>query len=155
MEIDLQSLHSNVVREIPIHEAVTFSPAYFGGSGIKGLDDVMVEGIIRKEADGEDRIVLAVEGEMILEDSISLEDVNYPFSISIDQKLSEFVKKDENILDLMEFLWENIVLEIPLKFTKVEDLSKFHGDGWELVREDELDRSDNPFKDLLKEFGEE
>ncbi len=155
MEIDLHSLHSNVVEEIPIHEVVTFSPTYFQESGIKGLDDVMVEGTIRAGTTGDDHIVLAVQGEMILEDSISLEDVNYPFSIQIDQELSEIDKKDENTLDLMEFLWENIVLEIPLKFTKVEDLSEFHGDGWELVREDELDRSNNPFKDLLKEFGEE
>ena len=54
-----------------------------------------------------------------------------------------------------QFLCENIVLEIPLQFTKVKDLSKFHGDGWKLIREDELTNSNNPFSDLLKDFKEE
>ena len=59
------------------------------------------------------------------------------------------------LLDIFQFLWENIVLEIPLQFTKVKDLSKFHGDGWKLVSEDELTTRNNPFSDLLKDFEEE
>ena len=38
----------------------------------------------------------------------------------------------------MAILWQNIVLEVPLQFTKVEDLSKFHGDGWKLISEEEI-----------------
>ena len=51
-------------------------------------------------------------------------------------------------------MWENILLEVPLQFTKVRDLSKFHGDGWRLIREDELENN-NPFSELLKDFEEE
>ena len=61
----------------------------------------------------------------------------------------------ENSLDIIELLWENIVLEIPLKYTKVEDLSKFHGDGWKLVSEEEATTSHNPFNELLKNIEEE
>ena len=43
----------------------------------------------------------------------------------------------------------------PLRFTKVSDLSKFHGDGWKLVSEDDLRKGNNPFSDLLKDFEEE
>ena len=76
-------------------------------------------------------------------------------NILYDDILEENCKKNENTLDIFQFLWENIVLEIPLQFTKVKDLSKFHGDGWKLIREEELITSNNPFADLLKDFKEE
>ena len=63
--------------------------------------------------------------------------------------------KNKNTLDIFSFLWENIVLEVPLQFTKVEDLSKFHGDGWRLISEDSLKRENNPFSDLLKDYDKE
>ena len=75
--------------------------------------------------------------------------------IEYDDFLGENNKKSENILDIFQFLWENIVLEVPLQFTKVKDLSKFHGDGWKLISEEELNASHNPFSDLLKDFEEE
>ena len=66
--------------------------------------------------------------------------------------IEEIYKKDENTLDILRLLWENIVLEVPLQFTRVEDLSKFHGDGWKLISEEELKHSSNPFSELLKDF---
>jgi hypothetical protein len=42
-----------------------------------------------------------------------------------------------------------------LRFTKVEDLSKFHGDGWKLVSEEDNSFSNNPFKEYLKNNDEE
>ena len=76
-------------------------------------------------------------------------------NLEYDDIIDENCKKRENILDIFQFLWENIVLEVPLQFTKVDDLSKFHGDGWRLIDEDELNKSNNPFSDLLKEFDKE
>ena len=78
-----------------------------------------------------------ISGEMIIADSISLEPIEYPFFIEYDDIIEENCKKSENTLDIFQFLWENIVLEVPLQFTKVEDLSKFHGDGWKLISEDD------------------
>ena len=37
----------------------------------------------------------------------------------------------------------------------MEDFSKFHGDGWKLVSEDDNSHENNPFSEILKEFGEE
>ena len=76
-------------------------------------------------------------------------------SLKIEGDLKEFITNLENSLDIIELLWENIVLEIPLKYTKVEDLSKFHGDGWKLVSEEEATTSHNPFNELLKNIEEE
>ena len=92
---------------------------------------------------------------MIIKDSISNEDVNYPFDIEYNDFIEENCRKNQNTLDIFEVLWEHIVLEVPLQFTKVEDLSKFHGDGWKLISEDDLKINNNPFSNLLKDLEEE
>lgn len=155
MNIDLSLLHSNTVEEIQIDEILDFPSKYYENTDIKKLDNIHVSGTIKRITDTEDEITLDVSGSMTLLDSISLEEVEYPFSTKIEGNLSEFSQKFENTLDIMELLWENIVLEIPLKFTKVMDLSKFHGDGWSLVSEEKATKNNNPFSELLKDFGEE
>lgn len=156
MDIDLSLLHSHTVNEIDISNTYDIPKEYFENSSVLELKKIKVNGIIflgNAEEDyieEEDYIHCSIEGEMIIEDSISLEPVNYPFSIQYDDIVEENCKKSQNSLDIFAFLWENIVLEVPLQFTKVKDLSKFHGDGWQLISEDELVKSNNPFKDLLK-----
>ncbi len=155
MNIDLGILHSNTVSEITIDEDINFPLEYYKDTDIKGFNFVKAKGFIRRETDDDDFIDLAVSGEMILLDSISMEEVGYPFSFKIEGSLTEILGNCPNSLDILEILWENIVLEVPLKFTKVEDLSKFHGDGWRLVSEDSHTHESNPFNELLKDFGEE
>ena len=93
---------------------------------------------------------------MILDDSISLDNVEYPFSIDIDENIEENLEKDENSIDILPILWQNIVLEVPLRFTKVNDLSKYNGDGWKLISEEEASStSNNPFLELKEKYKEE
>jgi len=153
--IDLSLLHSNPVSIIEINEDLHLDKEIYKDTEIKGFSYIHVEGYIKRETDDDDIIYLSVNGEMIIPDSISLEEINYPFSFKIDGSLKEILGNCPNTLDILEVLWENIVLEIPLKFTKVKDLSKFHGDGWSLMSEDELVHENNPFNELLKDFGEE
>ena len=159
MDIDLSLLHSNTTKTIDITNTYKIPKEYYERTDIISLDDVKVVGkIIRKEnedGDLDDYIECKINGEMKIPDSISLEELNYPFSIDYNDIIEENCKKRENILDIFQFLWENIVLEVPLQFTKVDDLSKFHGDGWRLIDEDELIKSNNPFGELLKEFDKE
>ncbi len=159
MDIDLSLLHSKTVEEIDITNSYSIPKEYFENTEIKELNHIQVKGKISIRV-GEDLVEreyvdCTIIGNMVLEDSISLEFVEYPFSIEYHDFLEQNCKKTENILDIFQFLWENIVLEIPLQFTKVQDLSKFHGDGWRLVREDEVKNQNNPFNDLLKDFKEE
>ena len=159
MEIDLSLLHSNTVEEINIDNTYNLDSSYYKDSDIKSLSDIKVKGIIvRKESEGNelaDYMNCTISGEMIILDSISLEDVVYPFTIEYDDYIFENSLKNENTLDILGFLWENIVLEVPLQFTKVSDLSKFHGDGWKLISEEELKLDKNPFNELLKDFEKE
>lgn len=137
--------------EYIINENINLPKAYYEQSEIQDIKNLKVVGKFYLD---NDKIhgILTIDGIMMLLDSISLERIEYPFSIKYDDILEENLKKDANKLDLFEFLWENIVLEVPLKFTKVEDLSKFHGDGWKLISEEENNDNFNPFNELLKNF---
>ncbi len=153
--IDLNLLHSNTVDKIEIDDYYDIPSPYYEGTDCRLLKNVHAKGFISRQTEDNDYVDMDIQGSMVLQDSISLEDVNYPFSIHIEGNLEEFVTNLENSLDILEFLWENIVLEIPLKFTKVEDLSKFHGDGWKLVSEEENSINNNPFMEYLKNIDEE
>ena len=159
MKVSLDLLHSDLLTEVDISGRYTLDSEIYQSTDILSLGDVTVEGkIVRRENSDfelEDYVIAKIEGEMILPDSISLEPISYPFTIQYDDFLPENHEKNENTLDILDFLWENIVLEIPLQFTKVRDLSKFHGDGWRVISEEELQNSQNPFFDLLKDFEEE
>ncbi len=161
MNIDLMPLHSHTVNKIDITSLYTIPETYFGTTGVKRLENIKVDGYIYLSPSEDDineevdSINCKIEGNMVIEDSISLEPVEYPFSIEYDDKIEENCKKNENTLDIFSFLWENIVLEVPLQFTKVKDFSKFRGDGWKLVSENELTNNNNPFSELLDKMKEE
>ena len=159
MNIDLSLLNSNTVNEIDISNTYSIPKEYYENTDVISLDNVKVNGKIKRyeNEDNEPSLYIdaVIDGVMVIPDSISLEEVEYPFHIEYDDYLDENCKNNENILDIFTFLWENIVLEVPLQFTRVTDLSKFHGDGWKLVSEDDRKLEDNPFSELLKEFDKE
>ena len=161
MNIDLTPLHSHTIDKIEITNIYNIPEEYYQNMGVKKLDNVKVDGYIYLSPSEEDieveidSINCKIEGTMTIEDSISLEPIEYPFSIEYDDEIDENCKKNENTLDIFSFLWENIVLEVPLRFTKVSDFSKLRGDGWKLVSENELTTNNNPFSELLDKMKEE
>ncbi len=162
MNIDLSLLHSQTIKEIKIDGIYSIPKEYYTDNTVIKAENINVIGKVymSQSIDDIDELVdhiqAKITGCLIIEDSISLEPLEYPISIEYDDILEENCKKNENTLDIFQFLWENIVLEIPLQFTKVEDLSKFHGDGWRLISEEELKTSkNNPFSELLKDYKEE
>lgn len=152
--IDLSLLHSNTVETISIDEDIVFDEEIYKKTDIQGFNFIHIKGFIKRSTEDDDLINLDVVGEMVLLDSISSEEVNYPFSFKIEGSLTEILGNCPNTIDILELLWENIVLEVPLKFTTVEDFSEFQGDGWKLVSEYDAHK-DNPFNEILKECGEE
>ena len=156
--IDLSKLHNNVVEKIDISGSYEL-PESYKTEDIKKVNNIMVDGeLTRKENEEnilEDYLSCSIKTSVILEDSISLENVEYEINVEYHDFLEQNWKKNEITLDIFEVLWENIVLEVPLRFTKVKDLSKFHGDGWKLISEEERNQTSNPFNDLLKEMESE
>lgn len=155
MLIDITKLNQNIENELTVEETVRFPKEYFENTEIIDLENVVVKGIITLDEERDIQLNLSLIGEMILQDSISLEDIMYPFSIEIDEKIEKNEGNFENTLDLLDVLWQNIVLEVPLKFTQVKDYSKFQGEGWKLLSEEEVKTSNNPFEDLKSMFGKE
>lgn len=157
MDIDITAVNREDKEKIDITNTYKIDSSYFTNSSVKDVKDLSLTGEVyrRPSEDMNDEInyiKAAVTATLVLEDSISLDPVDYKISFEYDDIIEENWKKDENTLDIFQFLWENIELEIPLHFTKVKDLSKFHGDGWRLISEDELKDANNPFSDLLKDL---
>ena len=76
---------------------------------------------------------------MILPCAITLNDVPYDFTSEIEEnigKFEEIYKNNKNLLEISPILWENIVLEIPIRVVS-KDIkpSNTSGDGWELISE--------------------
>ncbi len=95
---------------------------------------------------------------MILLDAITNEEVNYPFLIQIDdifdendENCAKYFEKSQNTLDIIEFLWENIVLEVPISYTKASG-TKLCGKGWELNSKNENSGQDPRFEKLNELF---
>ena len=143
--IDLTTLVSGFTDSMSIDEEYTLDNR---NEDITDLKPVKVKGDISLNSDGEFYTNLVVNGEMLIKDSISLEEVWYPFSFTIDENIDDLEKKEENILDIYAILWQNIVLEVPLRYSKVVDYEKYQWDGWKLVSEEELKLKNNPFSAL-------
>ena len=157
MNIDFNPLHNNRVSEIDISNTYNIPKEYIYEKSVLEANNIVVNGkIYLKEIDEndylDDYLECTIKGKIKVEDSISLEPIDLDIDIEYDDFIDKNYKKDENTLDILQLLWENIVLEVPLQFTRVNDLSKFHGDGWKLISEEELKHSNNPFSDLLKDF---
>lgn len=153
--MDLTKLLSNVTNQIDMDEMLLFPEEYYKNTDIVELKPIHIVGTVRKDYNGDLILNLTASGDMILEDAISLELVDYPFQVQLKDEVIENEKINEKSLDIMEVLWQNIVLEIPLKYTKVEDIHSYHGDGWKVISEEDARQSENPFQDLKNKLGEE
>ena len=145
MIIDLSSLKNNISNKIDIDINYSFTKEQLEKTEIRKLDDVKIKGTITKDVMNNYYLNLHVSGNMILPCSVTLKDVTYPFECQIDgeideimQEIDEFSKKIENSLDIFPIIWENILMEIPIRIVN-EDVSdiKLSGDGWKLITDGE------------------
>ena len=85
-----------------------------------------------------------LKGEMIINDSLTGEEVPYKFNTNIEEKLENSLKS----LDLIGFLWQYSVMEIPMRFTLCDNLNIKNKD-YEVISEEEYkEKKNNPFKDF-------
>lgn len=136
MKIDLFKL--NNFNSVSIDENISIPEEYdLNKAGIRKIENLHVSGTI--SIDFADEIVadLTVTGDFILPCVVSLEDVLYPINVKIEEnmgKFEDFYNKNKNTLDILPFIWENIVSEVPIRVVKDEykDL-KQSGNGWEVI----------------------
>ena len=154
--MNIKDLLDGKVNNISIDEEFTIPKEEYANTDIIDLSKVKVKGNLTYP--DVDDLLLDIEcsGTMKLNDSVSLEPVNYPFSFKISENVVEFLEKEQFTLDIISILWENIVLEIPIRYSEVTNYDEYKGDGWRVISEDEKNvNTNNPFRDLLKEIEKE
>ena len=149
MNIDLNILNNK--SKINIDDKINFPKEDLKKAGILDLKEVNIKGEITVDFD-EYLLNLNVKGEMVLPCSLTLEPVDYPFDIKIEENLNEIIKKTQKTIDILPIIWENILMEIPMKVVSPNAKNiKTKGDGWELITdsEDKGNHSLAKLKDLL------
>ena len=144
MTIDLNKLLYN--DEIKINEKISYDDEYLKNTDILKLNDVDVTGRIYIDYEQNNVIQLDVNGTMYLTDAITTKEVPYDFNTQIEEILENSLKT----LDLIEFLWHYIVLEIPIRYT-TSDVSKLKSTYEDVFEEGDAKEVNNPFKDFFKE----
>lgn len=156
MNIDITRLVSGVDKNIPLDIKYSFNKEELLGTDLIELNDVSIKGEITKNNRNELLINCEVSGVMVLPCSITLEPVNYPFSVIIDGNLEEMLEeinensqKIENSIDIFPIIWENVLMEIPMKVVseKAKDL-KLEGDGWKLITDEKKEEINPEFEKL-------
>ena len=155
MELNLAVLSNGEVKEYD--EDFTICSELYKSVGILDLKDLHVTGRIYLDSISMLIVNLTVTGIMVLPDSVTTEPVDYPFTSKIEEELDtndenfiEYYQKSQNILDIMKILWENIVLEVPMRFTTTKD-AHLSGDGWSLGEDRNKDDQIDP---RLAKLGE-
>lgn len=138
MKIDLFKL--NNFNYVDIDNDIEFTSDYFENTDIRSIPKCHIKGRFEINYEDELEADLVVEGCFILPCAISLEDVNYEFNTKIEEnmgKFDDFYSKNKNSLDILPFIWENIVSEVPIRVVK-EGVKPQNivGDGWELISDD-------------------
>ena len=154
MIIDITTLENEGISRIDIDGKVNIPEELYINTDIVSLKNVRFDGYL-ESIEGEITLKGIINGTMKINDAISLELLDYDFSTEIDEEIENFQKNSTNTLDITDVLWQNILLEVPLKLTTVESFDEYHGDGWKLVSEDSIENTNNPFKELKDMLGEE
>jgi len=144
MTIDLTRLKSGVDEYIDFDFNYSFTEEQLKDTEILKLENINISGQLTKNTLNDYYLDLDVKGVMILPCAVSLKPVNHEFNIKISDNLSEILeeidkntKKIENSLDIFPIVWENILMEIPMRVVS-DDINDIplEGNGWKFIRED-------------------
>ena len=162
MLINLSKLITNLSNEILFDDEVEIDKSYLENTDIKDISKVKVNGSI-KPYESNFEINMNIKCTLTLICSISLKDVKYNIDINVNEVIGESnddVEFEENnkiinnTIDLIPIIWQNIILEVPLKVIspdiKVENLE---GDGWKFITDEKVISKDiDPRLEKLKDF---
>ena len=149
MQFDLNSL--NTKQKIIIDTIVNFPKEDLEKAGILNMGEVSVQGEIINNIE-QTIIKLTIKGQMTLPCNLTLEPVDYPFSLEIEENLNEIIENSQKTIDILPIIWENILMEIPMRVIspKAKNM-KTKGEGWELITDSKKQANNSlaKLKDLL------
>lgn len=143
MQIDITRLKSGMDDFIELEQSISFPKEELEKVDLLDLQEVTVIGKMTKDYLGNYVLEATISGTMILPCALTLKPVPYPFTTEVTgniegllEEINEIDKKTENTIDILPIIWENILMEIPMKVVSDEakDL-KLEGDGWKLITE--------------------
>ncbi len=160
MNIDITRLKSGIDSQVEIDMLYSFDKEMLKKTDIISLDNISVKGYITSNSIDDYDLDVNVDGIMVLPSSLTLEPTDYKFSIKIEgnidellKEINETLKKNQNTIDILPIIWENILMEIPIRVVgdKNQNL-QMEGDGWKFITEEEkkLNPELQKLKDLLK-----
>jgi len=148
MQIDVTKLLTGSIDSLSVIGNVNIPECLLSNSRIDELKDIKIDGNIYLNEDNELVLNGILFGTMVLKDDLTLEPVDYEFKTDFE----EILNKSENILDITDILWQNILVEIPSKVRSTSEDINLSGDGWRLISEEEYEKeknkSNNPFSNL-------
>ena len=157
MKYDLVRLNNNIDKYISVNEVYSFTGDELSGTDLLKLDNVKINGEMFKNSLGNIELSLDVEGVMVLPCAITLKPVNYPFNIEIGGEIEELMENFEensinfqNSIDILPIIWENILMEIPMRVVSEDVKDKdinMSGDGWKFITDEE--ETSSPLSELM------
>ena len=158
MNINLSKLLCNQTDEIVINEEIDIPKEYLNDD-IRDISKVSVNGSITNDGYMLS-LRLNIKCVLTLICSISLKDVKYDVDTSIEEEISE--ENDENMkilnnsIDLLPIIWQNILMEIPIKVVSPDIEEKnIYGDGWKFITDEEEEKEIDPRLSKLKDYLDE
>ena len=104
---------------------------------VKGINNLYVSGTIVDNGTEEYEINIHITGDLVLKSVINGSDVHEKMDINNEDYIENLVEKyknSTNSLDILPIIWENILLEIPIKAANPDDeYESTSGKGWEIV----------------------
>ena len=148
MQIDITKLLNSYIDEQEVNGLIEIPQDLISSSLITELKNIQIDGELFLDEDDNLNLTGKLTGTMILRDDITLEPVEYNF----DTNLEEILEKKQNIHDITDILWQNILVEIPSKVRSTDEDINLEGDGWRVISEEqfnkERNKSNNPFANL-------
>ena len=156
MQFDITRMNNNIEKTIHIDETYSFTQDELMGTDLLKLENISIMGELFKNSLGNIELNVDVEGVMVMPCAITLKPVDYPFAITISGEIDELMVNFEenqrnfkNTIDILPIIWENILMEIPMRVVsedvKDKDLN-LSGDGWKFITEEE---KTSPLSELM------
>jgi uncharacterized protein len=134
-------------QSIEIEEFVNFEDIVQRTSELRDLSDVKISGTAEVEYPKRCHFHIRISGTMTLGCAKTLKDVEYPFEIdtvesfTLDshEKTDDFHKPVGQTIDITPIVWQNIIMEIPLRIyhEDAKEATYNQGDGWQVLSENE------------------
>lgn len=158
MNIDIKLLKSGREKEIIINQELRIDKKVYKNTELLDLKEIKIIGSVKKSSSNGYDLLLTIEGIMVLPCAITLKEVDYPFYVTIDGNIDEMLleidenyEKAKNTIDIFPIIWENILMEIPLRVVSegANDFVK-SGNGWKFVTDEDTENTVNSEFEKLK-----